>query len=343
VSRVRKPTQASVWTRKRDQMKKIRTQAVLGVLALSAVAMLGGCGGDTIKNSDSGNGKADCGDINMAINPWVGFEADAHVVGQVAVTKLGCTVNYKDLDEQISWKGFGTGEVDVVMENWGHPELQAKYMKAAGGDGSAVDFGLTGNEGIIGWYVPPWMAEKYPDITDWNNLNKYSDLFQTSESGDQGTLYDGDPGFVTNDEALVKNLDLNYKVVFAGSETALIEGFRKAQENETPYLAYFYEPQWFLSEVPLAKIDLPPYKSGCDSDPEKVDCDYPVYHLNKVVSSDFADSGTPAVDLVNNFTWTNEDQNLVAKYIAEDGMDPNDAADKWIADNQDKVDAWLGS
>ena len=46
---------------------------------------------------------------------------------------------------------------------------------------------------------------------------------------------------------------------------------------------------------------------------------------------------------MKNFTWTNDDQNTVAKYIAEDGMKPEDAADKWIADNQDKVDAWLGN
>ena len=46
---------------------------------------------------------------------------------------------------------------------------------------------------------------------------------------------------------------------------------------------------------------------------------------------------------MKNFTWTNDDQNLVAKYIAEDGMDPDDAADKWIADNQDTVQGWLGN
>ncbi len=57
------------------------------------------------------------------------------------------------------------------------------------------------------------MAEKYPDITDWKNLNKHAEKFKTSESGDKGQLLDGDPSFVTNDEALVKNLKLDYKVV----------------------------------------------------------------------------------------------------------------------------------
>ena len=146
---------------------------------------------------------------------------------------------------------------------------------------------------------------------------------------------------MTNDEALVKNLDLNYKVVFAGSENALIEAFRSAEENKTPMLGYFYDPQWFLAEVPLVKIDLPPYEEGCDADPEKVACDYPPYPLNKIVSTEWAASGSPAVDLVKNFSWTNEDQNLVAKYIAQDQMDPEDAAAKWVEDNQDKVDAWL--
>jgi glycine betaine/proline transport system substrate-binding protein len=278
--------------------------------------------------------------MNMALNPWVGYTANAYVVGRVAETQLGCEVEYKDLAEELSWAGMGTGEVDVVIENWGHPELVKKYID---GDGTATDFGPTGNEGIIGWYVPPWLAAEHPDILEWENLNKYAEEFRTSESGDKGQLLDGDPGFVTNDEALVDNLDLDFKVVYAGSETALIQAFRQAEENKEWVIGYFYEPQWFLAEVPLEKVALPPYEEGCDADPEKVDCDYPLYELNKIVSTEWAEAGGPAVDLVQNFQWTNEDQNVVAAYIAQDGMEPEDAADKWIEENQDKVDEWLGS
>ena len=129
------------------------------------------------------------------------------------------------------------------------------------------------------------MAKQYPDITDWNNLNKYADLFKTTESGGQGQLLDGDPSFVTNDEALVKNLNLNYKVVYAGSEAALIQAFRQAEANKKPLIGYFYDPQWFMSEVPLVKVNLPPYTEGCDADPAKIACDYPKYDLNKIVAS----------------------------------------------------------
>jgi glycine betaine/proline transport system substrate-binding protein len=321
-------------------MKILSRRASLAAVAAGALLALSACGGGDIdEGDDSGSGEKCDTTVNMAVNPWVGYEASAHVVGQVIEQKAGCKVDYKDLKEEVSWQGFAKGTVDVIIEDWGHPELYKKYVTD---DKVAIDAGENGNVGQIGWYVPPWMAEKYPDITDYKNLNKYADLFKTSESGSKGQFLDGDPSYVTNDEALVKNLDLNFKVVYAGSEAALITGFRQAEKNKTPLIGYFYEPQWFLSEVPLVHVNLPPYEEGCDADPAKVACDYPKTPLKKVAAKKFADSGSPAYDVVKNFTWTNDDQNVVAKYIAEDKMSADDAAKKWIEDNPDKVEAWLG-
>ncbi len=88
-------------------------------------------------------------------------------------------------------------------------------------------------------------------------------------------------------------------------------------------------------------MKLPPFTAQCPTDPAKIECDYPPYHLNKLIATKFADSGSPAVDLVKKFKWTNADQNVVSKYIGQDGMSPDDAAKKWIDANPDKVDAWL--
>ncbi len=316
-------------------MKKLRYAGVLTAVALA----LAGCGGAKVGEEKPAAGGKECGTFNLAVNPWVGYEANAAVVAYVATKDLGCKVVKKDLKEEIAWQGFGTGEVDAVLENWGHQDLKKKYIEQ---QKVAVEAGSTGVKGVIGWYVPPWMAQQYPDITDWKNLNKYAALFKTSESSGKGQLLDGDPSYVTNDEALVKNLNLNYKVVQSGSETALIQSFRQAEAQKRPLLAYFYEPQWFFNEMKLVKIDLPPYKAGCDAVPAKVACDYPPYDLDKIVSKKFADSGSPAYDLVKNFQWTNEDQNTVARMIAVDKLTPDQAAEKWIKTNQSKVNAWLG-
>jgi glycine betaine/proline transport system substrate-binding protein len=326
---------------------KIRRMRSGGVGVVAALALLlSSCGGGAIEEETEANqakaAKAggECGELNMAINPWVGYEANAYVVGHLAETELGCTVNYKDLKEDVSWQGFGTGEVDVVIEDWGHPDLEDKFFEGTG-DGTAMDFGPTGNVGIIGWYVPPWLAKAHPDILDYKNLNKYASEFSTSESGGKGQFLGADPSYVQFDEAIVSNLDLNFKVVFSGSEAASIEAFQNAEKNKEFLIGYFYEPQWLFAELPLQRVSLPPYEEGCQDNPAEVACEYPETKLKKIVSTEWAESGSTAVDLVKNFQWTNEDQNLVAKYIAQDKMSPEDAAKKWVADNPDKVEAWL--
>jgi glycine betaine/proline transport system substrate-binding protein len=301
--------------------------------------VLAGCGKKIEQTAApaSESAAAPCGQLNIAVNPWVGYDANAAVVSYVAKTRLGCTINLKKLTEEVSWQGFANGEVDVILENWGHNDLKQKYIET---QKVAVESGLTGNKGIIGWYVPPWLAKEHPDITDSKNLNKYADKFKTSESGGKGQLLDGDPSYVTNDEALVTNLGLNFKVVYAGSEDALIAAFKKAEEQKTWLIGYFYEPQWFLSEVKLVHVNLPPYTPGCDADAKKVACDYQPYDLDKIISKKFSDSGSPAVKLIKNFQWTNDDQNSVAIDISNK-KSYDDAAKKWVDAHADVVDGWL--
>jgi len=303
-----------------------RALVASAVLGLALTACSGGGGGTSEV-------------VDIAVNPWVGYEANAGVVGYLLKSQMGFKVEYKELTEQVSWEGFESGTVDAIVENWGHPDLAKTYITDKK---VAVDAGSTGVDGIIGWYVPPWMVAEHPDITDWNNLNKYADLFKTSESGDLGQLLDGDPSFVTEDEGIVKGLKLNYKVVYAGSEAALIEAFRKAEQNKTPLIGYFYSPQWFLNEVPLVHIDLPAWTEGCDADPAKITCDYAPYKdLNKIISKNLEDKAPKAAQFIKNFKWTAADQNEVANSITNEKMSREDAAKKWADAHQDTWKAWI--
>lgn len=303
-------------------MKRALRLAALGVAVVLAAT---GCVGTKVADITPPN--AEHCQLNLAMNDWVGYTADAAVITYLAEHELGCLVQQKTLNEQVAWQGFATGEIDAVLENWGHDDLKSLYIK---GQKVAREAGWTGNVGQIGWYIPPWMAKKYPGITDWHNLNKYAHLFKTSESGGKGQLLDGDPAFVTNDAALVQNLKLNFKVVYAGSEPALIQAFRKAQQQKKPLIGYFYTPHWFFTEEKLVKVNLPPYKPGCDADAQKIACDYARLRLDKIVSADFAKQNNPAYQLIRKFRWTNEDQNTVARYIAVDHMTNDAAAKKWL-------------
>jgi glycine betaine/proline transport system substrate-binding protein len=306
-------------------------------VALAAVVTLAvsGCGGASSTAADSAGSK---GVVKIAVNPWVGYEADAAVVGYLLEHELGYKVEKKNLKEEISWQGFESGDVDAVLENWGHDDLKKTYIQDKK---VAVEVGPTGNKGVIGWYVPQWMADKYPDITDWKNLGRYAAMFKTSESGGKGQLLDGDPSYVTNDEALVANLKLNYKVVYSGSEAALIKAAQQATAQKKPLLFYFYEPQWLFSKEKYVRVKLPAYTAGCDTDAKKIACDYPDYDLDKIASKKFADTGGAAYQLIKNFRWTNDDQNLVSDYITNQGMTAEQAGEKWVKEHESTWKPWI--
>ena len=52
-------------------------------------------------------------------------------------------------------------------------------------------------------------------------------------------------------------------------------------------------------------------------------------------------SGSPAAAFIKKFSWTNDDQNSVAKSITIDKLSDDAAAKKWVDANPDKVKAWL--
>jgi glycine betaine/proline transport system substrate-binding protein len=329
-------------TLKHSTLAKLAAGAA--TLAIILAACGSGSGSATSAPATDGGGTAAKCDytVNIADNPWVGYTANVAVVDYLLRNELGCKTVVKALSEQVSWEGFPTGEVDVILENWGHADLIQKYVTD---EKAAVDLGPTGNMGKIGWYTTKAFADANPEFLtadkDPKILNKFADQFKTSESGDKGQLLDGDPAYVTNDEALVENLGLDYKVIYSGSEAASNKAIEAAAKAGKPILAYSWDPNWFFAQVQMVNVPLPPYTEGCDADPKKVACDYPPYVLNKIAATKFQSGGGPAFELIKNFTWTNEDQNLVASYIAIDKLSNDEAAKKWLDANEAKWKAWL--
>jgi glycine betaine/proline transport system substrate-binding protein len=309
----------------------MRTKTLAGPLLLAL--LLTACT-DAAPTSAGGGNRT----VKIDIHAWAGYEAQAAVLAYLLERELGYKVVKREIKEDESWRDFESGEVDVIVENWGHNHLKEEFIEQKK---VALSAGLTGNKGVIGWYVPEWMVKKYPDITNWRNLNKYASLFRTARSGELGQVLDGDPTFVTNDEAIVKNLNLNYKVVYSGSEAALIKAAQAATKNRTPLLMYFYEPQWLFTKVKLVKINLPAYAIGCDQDAAKVACDYPPYLLDKIVSKKFAETGGKAYELVRNFSWGNDDQNAVASDMINRKLNADQAAKRWVEENEIVWKDWI--
>jgi glycine betaine/proline transport system substrate-binding protein len=317
----------------------IRTRVLSAVTAGGALLALTGCGAaDMTKQASPYANAAGAKTVTLSVQSWVGAQADVAVAEYLLKNELGYRVDKVQIDEVPAWDALSQGRVDAIMEDWGHPEQEQRYVKEKKTIVPGGDVGVTGH---IGWYVPTYFAKKHPDVTDWKNLNKYADQFRTSESGDKGQLMDGSPSYVTNDKALVKNLGLDYEVVFAGSEAAQITQIEQFAKQKKPFLTYWYKPQWLFEKVPMTEVKLPAYKEGCDADPAKIKCAYPHTPLQKYFNADFAEKGGDAAKFLKNFKWSQEDQNEVSLMIADQKMSPDAAAKKWVEKNEAKWRAWI--
>lgn len=318
----------------------MRFRTTLTVAAgASALALLTGCGAADMTQQASPFANArGARTVTLSVQSWVGAQSDAAVAQYILEHKLGYRVDTVQVDEVPAWDALSQGRVDALLEDWGHPEQEKRYVEDKKTVTRGGGLGVTGH---IGWFVPTYLAKRHPDITDWRNLDKYAPLFRTAESGGKGQLMDGSPSYVTNDKALVKNLGLDYQVVFAGSEAAQITQIKQFAKERKPFLTYWYSPQWLFEKVPMTEVRLPPYKEGCDADAAKVACAYPHTPLRKYLNADFAKSGGEAAAFLKRFRWTTEDQNEVSLLIAERKLSPQEAAEKWVDSHPEVWKRWL--
>ncbi|QVQ55178.1 ABC transporter substrate-binding protein [Spiractinospora alimapuensis] len=277
--------------------------------------------------------------VRIAVNGWVGYEASAEVLAYLLRHEMGYEVQLMRIDEQPSWQALDQGVLDAIVENWGHEDLMELYGPE--GNGTVVDGGPNGNDGYIGWYVPRYLVDRYPGIDTLEGIEENIEIFQTAETGGSGEFLGGDPAFVTQDQGMINAFGLDLEIVYAGSEAAQITEVRNRYANEEPALFYFYDPQWLLHELDLVRVELPPYEDGCDADPDQVPCGYPAYDLNKIFRAGFTEDGGSAYEFLDNWQWTNDDQNAVAQLIADEGMDPEEAAGQWVEDNPEVWESWI--
>ena len=186
-------------------------------------------------------------------NSWVGSTANVYVIKNVLETKLKCKVKVLNITEgQPSFQAMADGKIDVVLEDWQNfPGTPYEKNK------SVVNLGGNGITGVIGWYIPRYLLQQYPQFKTWRGLKGKESVFKSPESGSQGMFLGGDPSYVQKDKALIKGLGLNLKHVVAGAEPAQVARWSQLYKQKKPVLFYWYDPQYLNAQYDLVQVQLP--------------------------------------------------------------------------------------
>jgi glycine betaine/proline transport system substrate-binding protein len=315
---------------------KLRVGGAIAAALIVAVAITGGTAAAKASK---------CGTVTLNEQAWAGSTANTYVVKNVLEKSLGCKVNISKVAEVPVYQAMADGKTDAILEDWGHVPQWNQYVTK---QKTVVRAGANGVTGVIGWYVPTYLVQQHPELKSWTGLKKDATLFKSPESGSQGMFLGGDPSYQQKDKTLITALGLNLKFVSVGAEPAQVARWESLYKQKKPVLFYWYDPQYLNATYKLTQVKLPARFKGCQDDekqggdPKKYACAYPSYTLLKFMSKKFATSGSPAVGVVKRFSWSNADQNTVAGMIAGQHMNPDQAAQKWIAANKAKVNKWLG-
>jgi glycine betaine/proline transport system substrate-binding protein len=318
--------------RRRAGRRPGRIALILAAAGMAAIAVI--VGSTTAQASRAGKPT-----ITLAVNSWEGSSANDVVAQYIIEKKLGYSVNLVTIDEIPAWPAMVQGKISAVLEVWGHSPLYAQYVT---GNHKVVDAGLEGPNGNIGWYVPTYLMQQHPELKTWKGVAKDWKLFVTPQSSPQGQFLDGAPSYVTNDQALITNLKMNLKVVFAGSEAAQLTAIETAYKAKKPILFYWYTPQYQNAIYKFSQVALPPWTTACAKlKPAQINCAYPPYHLYKVMAATLPSQAPDVANFIRRFSWTSDDQNSVAYNLAVKHMSNSAAAAAFVNSHQALVNSWL--
>lgn len=286
----------------------LRVLSLAAVLVMSA-AVLFGCGQG---GSESG-GNESKGKVTLGYVEWDSEIASTHVVKNV-LQDMGYDVKTKAVDAGIMWTGIGNGDFDAIVSAW-LPGTHADYYAKV--EDKVENLGPNLEGAKIGLVVP-----SYVTIDSIEELNDVKDQF-----GGKIVGIEPGAGIMSATEKAIADYGLDYSLQDSSSP-AMAAALKTAVENNEWIVVTGWTPHWMFAEWDLKYLDDPNGDYGGAE------------HIDTIVRPGLKDDNPEAYEMLDNFSWTPNDMNAVMLDI-QNGMSPDEAAQKWIADHQDTVDSWI--
>jgi len=286
--------------------------------------------------------------IKLPIHNWSSQIAGVYVVGSILESN-GNSVEYISADSTLVYTAMCEGDMDLVHEVWQGafgPAFEPRVEEGCVIDAATHD-ALTREE----WWYPTYVEDVCPGLPDWEALNDCAELFATPDSGGKGRFLGGPADWLKGDQERVEGLGMDFIVENAGTAGALWSALEAASANNEPIVLFNWTPNFIEAMYDGKFIEFPTFADECRTDaswginPETThDCGNPKDgYLKLGVWSGFPDKWPTAYAAVQKMNFTNLDVAQLAMYVDIDGMEPEDAAALWLADNCARWTGWSGA
>lgn len=254
------------------------------------------------------------GTVRLAYVEWSSTVASTNVV-KVVLEKAGYDVKDISLAGAAMWQSVASGDADALLAGW-LPTTHEDYYKKLGDKVDDLGVNLDGTK--LGLAVPA-----YTNINSIDQLNDHAKDLNNEIIG-----IDPGAGLQRLSGEVVKKYDLKLRLR-DGSDATMTAALGNALKNKEDIVVTAWTPHWMFSRWDLKYLDDP---KGVYGGAEQI---------HTIARKGLEQDMPQAYAILKNFSWTAEDMGKVM-LMNEQGGDPYEDAKKWVEDNPDLVNQWLG-
>ena len=281
--------------------------------------------------------------IVIPTHNWSSQVVMAYVIGGI-FEDMGNNVEYVSADTQGVYESIRNGDVTISHEVW-QSTFGASFYNAMA-KGGLIDAGTHAAMTLEEVGVPQWVIDENmcPGLPDYEALKNCADVFSTADSGGKGRILEGPQSwhgdvYPNRVKALLGD---EWMVKFAGSGDALWAELDSAKREGRATLIFNWTPN-FTDADGFVFIEWPEYYQGCRvADGGDGGCGSPKGWLKKAANYKFPKTHPDAYMAFSRMSFDAGMIGSMAALVDIDGHTHQDAAKKWLADNEDTWRAMTG-
>ena len=263
-----------------------------------------------------------CGTVRFSDPGWTDITA-TNGVAAVLLTALGYTPDIPTLSVPVGYEALKNGQTDVFLGNW--LPAQQSFRDDLDAHGSIVE--LVQNLEGAKFTLAVNKAGADAGVADFADLDAQRDAFD-------GKIYGIEPGAPANQsiQAMIEADEFglgDWELVESG-EQAMLAQVSRSGSSPVVFLAWAPHPMNEAIEIT--------YLSGGDA---QFGPDFGGATVHTLAREEWVEACPNAAKLFSQLIFDVPMENVLMGRILDDGMDPQDAAKEWIAENPDRVQGWL--
>lgn len=296
---------------------------------------------------------SDCGDVSIAGMNWATAEITTAVDLFVLTEGYGCSVELNSSDAVPALVSMrDTGKPDLIPELWVNPVMPQVEQAVESGTIRLASQVLA-EGGREGWWIPSYIAEAHPEIKSVNDALARPDLFPSIDEDSKAALHNCPTGWDCS--IATANLfkayaaeEKGFKLIEETSAAGLDASLAMAYEAQQGWLGYYWAPTSILGRYSMVRLDSGEHDEEqwetCITVPDCINPQptaWPVSPVLSLVSQNFADSETAAMEYVSTRQWQNDMLNALLVWRVENQASGDEVARHFLSDYETIWTRWV--